>query len=87
MNEPAVTVDHDNLPVYITGPAESDILLIAVAVALVGVVVGFGAALPDGQTFAHLQLRPLSPRASGAFFSSGYLVDCSSASKRKRVLP
>ena len=66
MNEPVVTVVHDNLPFYITGPAESDILLIVVAVALVGVVVGFGAlyftiqAIPDriakGSSKAQMQV-------------------------------
>ena len=44
---------YPDLPFYITGPGETDILFIAVAVALVGIVVGFGAlyftiqAIPD----------------------------------------
>lgn len=66
MNGPAVEVVHDKLPFYITGPGESDILLIAVAVALVGIVVGFGAlyftiqAIPErvakGSSKAQMQL-------------------------------
>jgi hypothetical protein len=66
MNEPAVKVVHDNLPFYITGPGESDILLIAVAIALAGIVIGFGAlyftiqAIPDriakGSSKAQMQL-------------------------------
>ena len=66
MNEPAVNVLQDNLPFYITGPGETDVLLIAVAIALVAIVVGFGAlyftiqAIPDriakGSSKAQMQL-------------------------------
>ena len=66
MNEPAVNILQDNLPFYITGPGETDVLLIAVAIALVAIVVGFGAlyftiqAIPDriakGSSKAQMQL-------------------------------
>ena len=44
---------HEHLPFYITGPGESDILFSAVAIALVAIIIGFGAlyftiqAIPD----------------------------------------
>ena len=53
MSEATVTVVHEHLPFYITGPGESDILFSAVAVALVAIIIGFGAlyftiqAIPD----------------------------------------
>jgi len=53
MNEPTAKVVHDNLPFYITGPGESDILFTAVTISLIVIVVGFGAlyftiqAIPD----------------------------------------
>ena len=53
MSEPSVNVVHEHLPFYITGPGESDILFTAVAVALVAIIIGFGAlyftiqAIPD----------------------------------------
>ena len=53
MNETAVGVNYEHLPFYITAPGESDILFTAVAIALVAIVVGFGAlyftiqAIPD----------------------------------------
>ena len=66
MNEPGVSVNYDHLPFYITGPGESDVLLGAVAIALVGILVAFGAlyftiqAIPDrivkGTSKAQMQL-------------------------------
>lgn len=66
MNESTVRVVHDHLPFYITGPGESDILFTAVTIALIAVVVGFGAlyftiqAIPDriakGTSKAQMQL-------------------------------
>lgn len=53
MNESTVKVVHEYLPFYITGPGESDILFTAVAIALVAIIIGFGAlyftiqAIPD----------------------------------------
>ena len=53
MIEPTTKVVHDNLPFYITGPGESDILFTAVTISLIVIVVGFGAlyftiqAIPD----------------------------------------
>ena len=53
MNETSAHSALDHLPFYITGPGETDILFAAVAIALVGIVVGFGAlyftiqAIPD----------------------------------------
>ena len=53
MNESTVTVVHEYLPFYITGPGESDILFSAVAVVLGAIIIGFGAlyftiqAIPD----------------------------------------
>ena len=53
MNEMPVTVAWEHLPFYITGPGETDLLFGAVAVALVAILVGFGAlyftiqAIPD----------------------------------------
>jgi hypothetical protein len=53
MNESSVTIAHEHLPFYITGPGESDILFTAVAIALVAIIIGFGAlyftiqAIPD----------------------------------------
>lgn len=53
MNEATVKVVHEYLPFYITGPGESDILFTAVAIALVAIIIGFGAlyftiqAIPD----------------------------------------
>jgi hypothetical protein len=53
MNESPLTIPHEHLPFYITGPGESDILFTAVAIALVAIVIGFGAlyftiqAIPD----------------------------------------
>ena len=53
MNEPTAKVVHNNLPFYITGPGESDILFAAVTISLIAIVVGFGAlyftiqAIPD----------------------------------------
>ena len=53
MYEPTARVVHDNLPFYITGPGESDILFAAVTISLIAIVVGFGAlyftiqAIPD----------------------------------------
>ena len=53
MNDSPVTVAHEYLPFYITGPGETDILFGAVAVALVAILIGFGAlyftiqAIPD----------------------------------------
>jgi hypothetical protein len=43
MREPTVKVIQDHLPFYITGPGESDILFGAVTIALIAIVVGFGA--------------------------------------------
>ncbi len=66
METEAPTVDLELLPFYITAPGESDILFVAVAVALVAVVIGFGAlyftiqAIPDriakGTSKAQMQL-------------------------------
>ena len=53
MNESSLTIPHEHLPFYITGPGESDILFTAVAIALVAIIIGFGAlyftiqAIPD----------------------------------------
>lgn len=53
MNETAVGVNYEHLPFYITAPGESDVLFSAVAIALVAIVIGFGAlyftiqAIPD----------------------------------------
>jgi hypothetical protein len=53
MDELAVRVTQDHLPFFITGPGQSDILLSAVTIALIAIVVGFGAlyftiqAIPD----------------------------------------
>lgn len=53
MSEPTAKVVLDNLPFYITGPGESDILFTAVTILLIAIVVGFGAlyftiqAIPD----------------------------------------
>lgn len=53
MYGPSIKVVHEHLPFYITGPGQSDILFTAVAIALVAIVVGFGAlyftiqAIPD----------------------------------------
>ena len=53
VNEASTRINPDYLPFYITAPGESDILFSAVAIALVGVVIGFGAlyftiqAIPD----------------------------------------
>ncbi len=53
MNETPVAVAWEHLPFYITGPGETDFLFGAVAVALVAILVGFGAlyftiqAIPD----------------------------------------
>ena len=53
MNNPSVQVNYDHLPFYITAPGESDILFTAVTIALIAIVVGFGAlyftiqAIPD----------------------------------------
>jgi len=43
MNEPNLIVNADHLPFYITGPGETDILLLLVAIFLIGVVIAFGA--------------------------------------------
>lgn len=43
MREPTVKVIQDHLPFYITGPGESDFLFGAVTIALIAIVVGFGA--------------------------------------------
>ncbi len=66
MNDTSVQVNHDHLPFYITGPGESDILFTAVTVALIAIVIGFGAlyftiqAIPDrlaqGTSKAQMQL-------------------------------
>jgi hypothetical protein len=66
MNEPAISVNHDYLPFYITGPGESDMLFAAVTISLIAIVVGFGAlyftiqAIPDriaeGTSKAQIQL-------------------------------
>ena len=53
MNESLGTAAREYLPFYITGPGETDILFGAVAVALVAILIGFGAlyftiqAIPD----------------------------------------
>ena len=53
MNETMANVIHEHLPFYITAPGETDILFGAVTVALIAIVVGFGAlyftiqAIPD----------------------------------------
>ena len=53
MNDSPAIVVRDYLPFYITGPGEFDILFAAVAIALIAIVVGFGAlyftiqAIPD----------------------------------------
>ncbi len=53
MNDPSVQVNYDHLPFYITAPGESDILFTAVTIALVAIIIGFGAlyftiqAIPD----------------------------------------
>ena len=53
MDETSVMVAWEHLPFYITGPGETDFLFGAVAVALVAILVGFGAlyftiqAIPD----------------------------------------
>ncbi len=66
MNEPTAKVVQDHLPFYITGPGETDILFTAVTIALIAIVVGFGAlyftiqAIPDriakGTSKAQMQL-------------------------------
>lgn len=66
MNEPTAKMVHDNLPFYITGPGESDILFAAVTISLIAIVVGFGAlyftiqAIPDrivkGSSKSQMQL-------------------------------
>jgi len=66
MSEIRADVIHEHLPFYITGPGESDILFTAVAIALIAIVVGFGAlyftiqAIPDriakGTSKAQMQL-------------------------------
>ena len=66
MNETSALVVREHLPFYITGPGESDILFAAVAVALVLVIIGFGAfyftiqAIPDrmvkGSSKAQMQI-------------------------------
>lgn len=43
MNEPNQIINPEHLPFYITGPGETDILLLLVAIFLIGVVVAFGA--------------------------------------------
>ena len=53
MSESTAKVVLDNLPFYITGPGESDILFTVVTISLIAIVVGFGAlyftiqAIPD----------------------------------------
>ena len=53
MNNPSVQVNYEHLPFYITAPGESDILFTAVTIALIAIVIGFGAlyftiqAIPD----------------------------------------
>lgn len=66
MSESSVNVIHEYLPFYITGPGESDLLFGAVTIALVLIVIGFGAlyftiqAIPDrlvkGTSKAQMQL-------------------------------
>jgi hypothetical protein len=66
MNETSSLVVGEHLPFYITGPGETDVLFGAVAVALVLIVVGFGAvyftiqAIPDrmvkGSSKAQMQI-------------------------------
>ena len=66
MNETSSLVVKEHLPFYITGPGESDILFGAVAIALVLVIIGFGAfyftiqAIPDrmvkGSSKAQMQI-------------------------------
>ena len=43
MNETVQMVAYENLPFYITAPGETDVLFGAVSIALVAVVIGFGA--------------------------------------------
>ena len=43
MNETTLIVNPEHLPFYITGPGETDGLLLVVAVFLIGVVIAFGA--------------------------------------------
>jgi hypothetical protein len=43
MNESNLIINPDHLPFYITGPGETDGLLLLVAIFLIGVVVAFGA--------------------------------------------
>ena len=43
MNETNLIVNPEHLPFYITGPGETDGLLLLVAIFLIGVVVAFGA--------------------------------------------
>jgi len=53
MNETMANVIHEHLPFYITAPSETDILFGAVTIALIAIVVAFGAlyfsiqAIPD----------------------------------------
>jgi hypothetical protein len=66
MNESASTVVLEHLPFFITGPGESDILFTAVTLALVLILLGFGAlyftiqAIPDrlveGTSKAQMQI-------------------------------
>ena len=66
MNESGAAVRYDLLPFYITGPDETDVLFGAVTVALIAILVGFGAlyftiqAIPDrlvkGTSKAQMQL-------------------------------
>ena len=66
MRESAVKVVQEHLPFFITGPGESDILFTAVTIALILIVIGFGAlyftiqAIPDrlveGTSKAQMQL-------------------------------
>ena len=66
MRESAVNVVQEHLPFFITGPGESDILFTAVTIALILIVIGFGAlyftiqAIPDrlveGTSKAQMQL-------------------------------
>ena len=66
MSESVASVTQENLPFFITGPGESDILFTAVTISLILIILGFGAlyftiqAIPDrlaeGTSKAQMQI-------------------------------
>ena len=84
MNESTASVIQENLPFFITGPGESDVLFTAVTISLILIILGFGAlyftiqAIPDrlaeGTSKAQMQIVGILGLISLVTLNNAYWV-------------